>query len=327
MAQEFTVSLQAIIDECKLEVIHTPQDPAKIFISNIDVNRPGLQLAGFYEYFDKGRIQIIGKAETAYLEQCGAEIRAQRIKKFFSEQPAAVVVSRGMDIMPEMRDLSKELNVPLLRSEESTSTFTSKLVAYLSLQLAPRITRHGVLIEVYGEGMLILGESGVGKSETAIELVKRGHRLVADDAVEPHGIILRFLEKPFRVRRISRQHIALLEHKISKPDIALAVCDNRTDGDIDHTLILFFGNNLYKAFKISHLITVLCPLYLAHMTDPAGGKGAVLQIHIRDVYRPRAVIHKYSDRNLCDPAILWAYRAMHMSKTCHSVTPPYLRRI
>lgn len=184
MAQEFTVSLQAIIDECKLEVIHTPQDPAKIFISNIDVNRPGLQLAGFYEYFDKGRIQIIGKAETAYLEQCGAEIRAQRIKKFFSEQPAAVVVSRGMDIMPEMRDLSKELNVPLLRSEESTSTFTSKLVAYLSLQLAPRITRHGVLIEVYGEGMLILGESGVGKSETAIELVKRGHRLIADDAVE-----------------------------------------------------------------------------------------------------------------------------------------------
>ena len=184
MAQEFTVSLQAIIDECKLEVIHTPQDPAKIFISNIDVNRPGLQLAGFYEYFDKGRIQIIGKAETAYLEQCGAEIRAQRIKKFFSEQPAAVVVSRGMDIMPEMRDLAKELDIPLLRSEESTSTFTSKLVAYLSLQLAPRITRHGVLIEVYGEGMLILGESGVGKSETAIELVKRGHRLVADDAVE-----------------------------------------------------------------------------------------------------------------------------------------------
>ena len=184
MAQEFTVSLQAIIDECKLEVIHTPQDPAKIFISNIDVNRPGLQLAGFYEYFDKGRIQIIGKAETAYLEQCGAEIRAQRIKKFFSEQPAAVVVSRGMDIMPEMRELSKELSVPLLRSEESTSTFTSKLVAYLSLQLAPRITRHGVLIEVYGEGMLILGESGVGKSETAIELIKRGHRLIADDAVE-----------------------------------------------------------------------------------------------------------------------------------------------
>ena len=160
MAQEFTVSLQAIIDECKLEVIHTPQDPAKIFISNIDVNRPGLQLAGFYEYFDKGRIQIIGKAETAYLEQCGAEIRAQRIKKFFSEQPAAVVVSRGMDIMPEMRDLSKEHSA----LAENKHTF--------------------VLIEVYGEGMLILGESGVGKSETAIELVKRGHRLVADDAVE-----------------------------------------------------------------------------------------------------------------------------------------------
>ena len=102
--------------------------------------------------------------------------RAQRIKKTVSEQPAAVVVSRGMDIMPEMRELSKELSVPLLRSEESTSTFTSKLVALFNLHLAPRITRHGVLIEVYGEGVLILGESGVGKSETAIELVKRGHR-------------------------------------------------------------------------------------------------------------------------------------------------------
>lgn len=184
MAQEFTVSLQAIIDECKLEIIHVPEDPSTIMISDIDVNRPGLQLAGFYEYFDRNRIQIIGKSEYAYLEQCGAEIRVQRLRKFFNEKPAVVVVSRGLEIMPEMKEIAKECEVPLLRSEESTSTFTSKLVSYLSLQLAPRITRHGVLIEVYGEGMLILGESGVGKSETAIELVKRGHRLVADDAVE-----------------------------------------------------------------------------------------------------------------------------------------------
>ena len=184
MAQEFTVSLKAIIDEHSLEVIHTPEDPANIHISDIDVNRPGLQLAGFYEYFDNNRIQIIGNSETAYLGQCGAEIRLQRLKKFFSVKPAAVIISRGLDIIPEMKEYAETYGVPLLRSEESTSTFTSKLVAYLSLQLAPRITRHGVLIEVYGEGMLILGESGVGKSETAIELVKRGHRLIADDAVE-----------------------------------------------------------------------------------------------------------------------------------------------
>ena len=184
MAQEFKISLQAIIDECKLEIIHTPQNPANIMISNIDVNRPGLQLAGFYEYFDNGRIQIIGKAELAYLSEIGPEMMSARLKTFFEHKPAAVVVSRGMEIPEVMVMQAKASEIPLLRSEESTSTFTSKLVAYLSLQLAPRITRHGVLIEVYGEGMLILGESGVGKSETAIELVKRGHRLVADEAVE-----------------------------------------------------------------------------------------------------------------------------------------------
>ncbi len=184
MAKEFTVSLQAIIEKCSLEVVQTPDDPEKIFITNADINRPGLQLAGFYEYFDHERIQIVGKAEVAYLEQCGAEIRIQRLRKFFSEKPPAVVVTRGQEIMPEIKQTAAEYKVPLLLSEESTNVFTSKLIAFLTLQLAPRITRHGVLIEIYGEGMLILGDSGVGKSETAIELVKRGHRLVADDAVE-----------------------------------------------------------------------------------------------------------------------------------------------
>lgn len=184
MAKEFTVSLQAIIEKCSLEVVQTPDDPEKIFITNADINRPGLQLAGFYEYFDHERIQIVGKAEVAYLEQCGAEIRLQRLRKFFSEKPPAVVVTRGQEIMPEIKQTAAEYKVPLLLSEESTNVFTSKLIAFLTLQLAPRITRHGVLIEIYGEGMLILGDSGVGKSETAIELVKRGHRLVADDAVE-----------------------------------------------------------------------------------------------------------------------------------------------
>lgn len=184
MAQEFTVSLASIIKECDLETIQCSVDPEKVLIACNDVNRPGLQLAGFYEYFDSERIQLIGKAEMAYLEQVDVDSRRKCVVKLFEQKPPAVIVTRGMDIEEMMIDVAKEYEIPLFRTAESTSTFMSKLINYLHLQLAPRITRHGVLIEVYGEGMLILGESGVGKSETAIELVKRGHRLVADDAVE-----------------------------------------------------------------------------------------------------------------------------------------------
>ncbi|MCH5323840.1 MAG: HPr(Ser) kinase/phosphatase [Eubacterium sp.] len=184
MAKEFTVSLQAIIEKFTLDVVQMSGDPNSIMINNADVNHPGLQMAGFYEYFASERIQIIGRSEIAYLEQCGAEIRVQRLRKFFSAKSPAVIITRGQEAMPEMKQIAAEYDVPLLTSEESTTVFVAKLVAFLAMELAPRITRHGVLIEVYGEGMLILGDSGVGKSETAIELVKRGHRLVADDAVE-----------------------------------------------------------------------------------------------------------------------------------------------
>ena len=184
MAGKFTVSLGKIIDEFHLETIYMPKDPAEILIDENDVTRPGLQLMGFYEYFNPERMQIIGKMEFAYLSTIDEETRTQRLDALMSRHIPALIIARELPYFSEMLDLAKKYEVPLLRSKESTSNFISGLIAFLNLNLAPRITRHGVLIEIYGEGGVITGESGVGKSETAIELVKRGHRLVADDAVE-----------------------------------------------------------------------------------------------------------------------------------------------
>ncbi len=184
MAENFTVSLQKVIDEFKLEVIYIHKEAESIMIDENDVNRPGLQLMGFYEYFNPERIQIIGKMEFAYLSTIDEQTRKERLELLFAQRLPALIITRELPYFAEMLELAKEYEVPLLRSKESTSNFMSGLIAFLNLNLAPRVTRHGVLIEIYGEGVFITGESGVGKSETAIELVKRGHRLVADDAVE-----------------------------------------------------------------------------------------------------------------------------------------------
>ena len=184
MADKFKVQLQKIIDEFNLESIFLPAEATEIYIEETDVNRPGLQFMGFYEYFNPERIQIVGKMEFAYLATIEEDIRRERLELLFSQRLPALIITRELPYFPEMLEFAKKFEVPLLRSKDSTSNFMAGLIAYLNLNLAPRITRHGVLIEVYGEGMLITGESGVGKSETAIELVKRGHRLVADDAVE-----------------------------------------------------------------------------------------------------------------------------------------------
>lgn len=184
MNEKFNVSLQKVIDEFKLETIYIPKNANEVLIDENDVNRPGLQLMGFYEYFNPERIQIIGKMEFAYLSTIDEKTRRERLQLLFAQKIPALIITRELPYFAEMLELAKEYEVPLLRSKESTSNFMSGLIAFLNLNLAPRITRHGVLIEIYGEGVFITGESGVGKSETAIELVKRGHRLVADDAVE-----------------------------------------------------------------------------------------------------------------------------------------------
>ncbi len=178
------VDLQKIITEKELTVLYTPEDPSKIMISCSDVNRSGLALAGFFEHFDPKRIQIIGNAEADYINQMDETTRRERLTDFFSRNPVSVVVTHGNPPDEILCELAEYFEIPVMTTEENTSDFMASLIAYLNVQLAPQITRHGVLVEVYGEGILITGDSGVGKSETAIELIKRGHRLIADDAVE-----------------------------------------------------------------------------------------------------------------------------------------------
>ena len=184
MAEKYSVSLAKIIEELSLEVLYTPVDPDTVQVSVPSVNRPGLPLAGFYDHYEKERIQIIGRVEQIYLQQMSEKDRRQSLDRFFATHPVAVVLTNEMEVFSEALELSESYGVPLLRTPEKTSPFVAALIAYLNLQLAPRATRHGTLVEVYGEGILLLGDTGIGKSETAIELVKRGHRLIADDAVE-----------------------------------------------------------------------------------------------------------------------------------------------
>lgn len=184
MNSKYTVSLEKIVKEFSLKVLNTPTELSEIMISSNEINRPGLQMAGYYEFFDERRIQIIGKAEESFIRHFIPEKAEQRIREFFSRKPSAVVVCRDLEFGEKYIEIAKECGIPLLQTGESTSAFSAALIAFLNLNLAPRMTQHGVLVEVYGEGILLIGESGVGKSETAIELVKRGHRLIADDAVE-----------------------------------------------------------------------------------------------------------------------------------------------
>ncbi len=184
MKTDFTIALSRIIKEFSLEVLNMPEDADNILISTAETNRPGLHLAGYYEYFDAKRIQILGMNEIGFLHRFTKEKLHQRVSEFFAKKPAAVIIARNLADDDVYREMASLHGVPLMVTRESTSDFEAALIAFLNLHLAPRITRHGVLVEVYGEGILLLGESGVGKSETAIELVKRGHRLIADDAVE-----------------------------------------------------------------------------------------------------------------------------------------------
>ena len=184
MDASFSVPLGHVIREFTLEQVYMPSSPADLFIESANVNRPGMQLAGFFKYYDAKRIQVLGRDEYGFLDAFTPEKRQQRVGELLERKPPAVIITRGLPVLSELLGAAHTYSVPILRTEDTTSAFIAALISYLNVQLAPRITRHGVLVEVYGEGVLILGDSGVGKSETAIELIKRGHRLIADDAVE-----------------------------------------------------------------------------------------------------------------------------------------------
>lgn len=176
------VTVEKLINNFNLEVILKGEAKKNIVLGGI--NRPGLQLTGFYDYFDEKRVQIIGKTEYSYLESLSPKVRSERMDKFFSYDAPCTIITRSLDIHEEVVEAAEKHNSWLLRTDMKATGFVSKLSNFLDIELAPETRIHGVLVDVYGIGILIIGESGIGKSETALELIKRGHRLIADDAVD-----------------------------------------------------------------------------------------------------------------------------------------------
>ena len=177
-------SLKKMVETFGMEILHRGSDFDSAVITISDVNRPALQLVGFYDYFDDKRLQILGRGEMRYLDRMTEAERLRVFNKLMSYPFPALIVARNMDVPGELLQMAEKHDRTLLRAADSTVDVTSRLIDYLNRVTAPQITRHGVLMNIYGQGVLILGDSGIGKSETAIELLKRGHRLVADDAVE-----------------------------------------------------------------------------------------------------------------------------------------------
>ena len=180
----YSVKLIKLVKEFSLQPVYAPKNIGDITVVRSDVSRPGLPLCGFFNFFEGGRIQIMGKMETSYLESLCHSERVRVLDAFLSRGVVCVVVTSNLDICAELKTLCRKYKTPLYTTGGNTSDFMAALIASLNIHLAERLTLHGVLVEVYGEGVLLLGDSGIGKSETAIELVKRGHRLIADDAVD-----------------------------------------------------------------------------------------------------------------------------------------------
>lgn len=178
------VSIKKIIDKMELNFLNPSVDVKERCVTMADVNRPALQLSGYFEHFEKDRIQIIGMVEYTYLQKLSENEKQDVFQKFFSHDIPCIIFCRNLHPDEELLKIATESNTPVLSTHFGTSTFMAELIYYLSEELAPSISIHGVLVDVYGEGLLITGESGIGKSEAALELIRRGHRLVSDDVVE-----------------------------------------------------------------------------------------------------------------------------------------------
>lgn len=239
--------LSSLIEDLNLKAVYLPDH--KIVVNNANVNRPGLPLTGFFNHFDPSRIQIIGKTEFNFLEQMGEDEREKRISDLLARQPKALIYTTGLEPSEITRRLANKFEIPLLQTVLPSSEFSAALILRLNTVLAPCITRHGVLVEVYGEGILIIGDSGIGKSETAIELVKRGHRLIADDAVE--------------LRRVSHQTIVG-----SAPEMIRHYVELRGIGIVDVKRI--FGTGAVKDTEKVELIINLRPWEKGQSYDRMG---------------------------------------------------------
>ena len=268
MENRYSVKLGKLIEEFELEVLRGEENYQDVLIQREDVNRPGLQLVGFFDYFDAKRMQLLGRVESTYLEQISAEERRKCFDAFLAHDIPALVITRGMEPFPELMEMAEKYDRTILRTQETTTAFMGALIAALRNYLAPRITRHGGLVEVYGEGVLLLGESGVGKSETAIELVKRGHRLVADDAVEI---------KRVGVKRLVGSAPELIRHYIELRGIGVVDVQQlfgmsavREDQDIDLVVNLEQWNDetMYDRLGLEQLYTVILDVKVPALTVP-----------------------------------------------------------
>ena len=257
-----------------LEVLNRGSDYETALLTITDVNRPGLQFHDFYDYFDPRRLQVIGKAEVTYLKSLSEEQRRKCFDDLFLYDIPALVISRGLDCFPECLESAEEHEKTILRTEETTVDFTSHAIEYLNRALAPCVTRHGVLLDIYGEGVMITGDSGVGKSETAIELIMRGHRLVADDAVE--------------LRRISNQLIG------TAPEVIRHYIELRGIGVIDVRQL--FGMRTVKTESQLDLIVHLEPWDQTKFYDRLGIEDHFTEI--MDVKVPIVTIPVRPGRNL-----------------------------
>lgn len=177
------VRTQDLLDRFELELV-TGEDGVHREIHTSDISRPGVEMTGYFKFYPKERLQLLGKTELSYFNELSTEERKDRTEKLCTDVTPGIVITRGMDIPPELIESAREAGVPLMRSPYKTTRVISRLTNYLETKFAPFTAIHGVLVDIYGIGVLITGQSGVGKSETALELVKRGHRLVADDSVE-----------------------------------------------------------------------------------------------------------------------------------------------
>ncbi len=184
MASKYTVPLKTIVKEMDLQPLHLSRNFDSAILSMADVNRPAMQLTGFYDYFDPKRMQVIGRVESTYLDTLSHEERLLAFDRFMAYDIAALVICHECEPFPECLEMAEKYDRNVFYTPRDTSDFQARVIFLLHDYLAPRLTTHGVLVDVYGEGLLLMGDSGIGKSETALELIKRGHRLVADDAVE-----------------------------------------------------------------------------------------------------------------------------------------------
>jgi HPr kinase/phosphorylase len=180
----YSVELTKLVTKMNLKNLTPEVKVDEILITHSDINRPALQLAGFFDYFDSERVQIMGKVEITYLEKMDEDKRKTVLQSLFSNKIPCLILCRDLEPDNQMLEIAIENGVPIFQTKKTTSSFMAEVIRWLKMKLAPRISIHGVLVDVYGEGVLIMGESGIGKSETALELIKRGHRLVADDVVE-----------------------------------------------------------------------------------------------------------------------------------------------